>query len=52
MRKSERIRFLELQVLELQKDIEVLSAVLSSMIEGKAVFPDLDAGKWYQKPQE
>jgi hypothetical protein len=52
VRKSERIRFLELQVIELQKDMEVLMSILSSLVENKVNLPDLDAGKWYQKPQE
>lgn len=51
MRKSERIRFLELQVLELQKDMEVLTAVLSSIVEGKPTMPDLESGKWYKSSE-
>lgn len=52
MRKSERIRLLELEVLSLQKDMEVLMSVLSSFVENKINLPDLESGKWYQKPQE
>lgn len=49
MRKSERIRLLEMQQLRLEFRIEVLEAAISILTEKNGVAtPDLDAGKWYK----
>ena len=52
MRKAERIRQLELQVLGLQFQVDLMDQYVSAIIESlTATRPDLDAGKWYvRKP--
>lgn len=54
MRKSERIRILELEVIRQQYELEYLKITLQAFIESKGMeIPDIDAGKWYsRKPQE
>lgn len=54
MRKSERIRILELEVIRQQYELEYLKATLHAMLETKNMsIPELDAGKWYtRKPKE
>jgi hypothetical protein len=48
MRKSERIRLLEMELLRTQFQIEVINASISALLESNKVkAPDLDAGKWY-----
>ena len=53
MRKSERIRLLELQLIRLQYEIEslhqVMGILLNEHIDPK---PNLDSGKWYQRRPE
>jgi hypothetical protein len=52
MRKSERIRQLELQLLGLQFQVDLMDQYLATIIESlTSTKPDLDAGKWYiRKP--
>ncbi len=52
MRKSERLRLLELQVLEMQKDIQILLSIIQVLVEDEAKLPDLDSGKWYKNKPE
>ncbi len=48
MRKSERIRLLEMEMLRMQFQIEYLSRAIDILLqENKLKGPDLDAGKWY-----
>lgn len=49
MRKSERIRLLELQMVRMEYEIEYIKAAVVAFLEKNNVSaPDLDAGKWYQ----
>jgi hypothetical protein len=49
MRKSERLRLLEMELLRTQFQIEVLQASIALILEQNNVkAPDLDAGKWYK----
>ena len=48
MRKSERIRLLEMEMLRMQFQIEYVSRAIDILLqESKLKGPDLDAGKWY-----
>jgi hypothetical protein len=48
MRKSERIRLLEMEMLRMQFQIEYLSKAVTLLLEeNKVQGPDMDAGKWY-----
>lgn len=50
MRKSERIRILELEVIRQQYELEYLKSTVYAMLEAKNVnWPNLDAGKWYDR---
>ena len=54
MRKSERIRVLELEVIRQQYELEYLRITLQALMESKGMeIPSMDAGKWYnRKPKE
>lgn len=50
MRKSERIRILELEVLRQQYELEYLKITLQALLDSNdSKLPDLDAGKWYNR---
>lgn len=50
MRKSERLRLLEMQLLRMEFEVELLNHMLASLMESNNLSkPDLDAGKWYRK---
>lgn len=50
MRKSERIRVLELEVIRQQYELEYLKSTVYAMLESKGMdFPSLEAGKWYER---
>jgi hypothetical protein len=50
MRKSERIRLLEMQVIRLEYEVESLNKVMAAFIsDHMPAGPDLDSGKWYQR---
>ncbi len=50
MRKSERLRLAELEIIRLNYEIEYTKAMLSAIIEmGGMKAPEMDAGKWYSK---
>jgi len=52
MRKSERIRLLELQMVRLQMEVEILQSIVSTLFGSNSEdsYPtDLDSGKWYNR---
>jgi hypothetical protein len=51
LRKSERIRLLELEVTKINVEMQYLTSILSAFIEanGEINTSDLDAGKWYNR---
>ena len=50
MRKSERLRLAELEIVRLNFELEYIKSTLGLFIElGGMKMPDLDAGKWYSK---
>lgn len=51
MRKSERIRQLELEVLRIGMELEFMQGIITALIENNSLNNDLDAGKWYKKPE-
>jgi hypothetical protein len=49
MRKSERIRLLELQLIKIEFEIDLLNNMLITLLEANNLSqPELDAGKWYK----
>ena len=49
MRKSERIRLLEMEMLRMQFQIEYVSRAVDILLgESKVKGPEMDAGKWYK----
>jgi hypothetical protein len=55
MRKSERIRQLELQMVRLQMEVEILHTIVSNIFgitEEKLLPTDLDSGKWYNRKND
>jgi hypothetical protein len=49
MRKSERLRLIEMQLLRLEFQIESLNAVVQVLLDmNNLQKPELDAGKWYK----
>lgn len=49
MRKSERLRLLEMQMLRLEFELDWLKAALTTILESKDLqSPEMDAGKWYR----
>lgn len=46
MRKSERLRVLEMQMVRLEMTLELYGQVLSNLLESQGL-DRLDAGKWY-----
>lgn len=50
MRKSERIRLLELQLVRLQIEMELVHEILHNVIESQNLRAnDLESGKWYDR---
>ena len=50
MRKSERLRLLEMQVVRLEMLVELYTLAIDNLLESQNLKPtELDAGKWYQK---
>lgn len=50
MRKSERLRLAELEIIRLNFELEYIKSTLGLLIDlGGMKMPDLDAGKWYNK---
>jgi hypothetical protein len=50
MRKSERLRLLEMQVVRLEMLVDLYTQTLSNLLEsqGMSAPTQLDAGKWYK----
>ena len=50
MRKSERLRLLEMQMVRLEMMVDLYSQTLSNLLEsqGLSAPTQLDAGKWYK----
>ncbi len=49
MRKSERLRLVEMQLLRLEFEIEVLRAAMDALLQNNSIkAPELDANKWYK----
>ena len=49
MRKSERLRLLEMELLRSQFQIEYLTTAVNMLFDqGKVKAPEMDAGKWYK----
>jgi hypothetical protein len=49
LRKSERLRLLEMELLRSQFQIEYLTTAVNMLLDqGKVKAPDMDAGKWYK----
>lgn len=50
MRKSERLRLLEMQIIKLEFEIDLLHNMLATLLQANNLAsPELDAGKWYQR---
>ena len=50
MRKSERLRLAELEIVRLNYELEYIKSTLGLLVElGGMRMPDLDSGKWYNK---
>lgn len=48
MRKSERLRLLEMQVVRLEMMVELYTQTLNNILEAQGLeINSLDAGKWY-----
>lgn len=54
MRKSERLRQLELAVVKMEMHMELLALSLSNLLDsqGMDATPSLDSGKWYKRPTD
>ena len=53
LRKSERLRLAELEIIRLNYEIEYVKAMLSALIEvGGLKAPEMDAGKWYSSKRQ
>lgn len=57
MRKSERLRQLELAVVRMEMHIDLLTISISNLLESQGLAPmnkvdNLDSGKWYKKPTQ
>lgn len=53
MRKSERLRLLEMQIIRLEFELDLLNNMLATLLESNNLQqPQLDAGKWYRRRLE
>lgn len=53
MRKSERLRLLEMQIIRLEFELDLLNNMLATLLEANSLQqPQLDAGKWYRRRLE
>ena len=53
VRKSERIRILELELIRQQYEIEYLRITLQALMDSNNLkMPDLDSGKWYNRTKQ
>lgn len=50
MRKSERLRLLEMQMVRMEMLVELYSQTLNNLLESQdMITPDVESGKWYSK---
>ena len=50
MRKSERLRVLEIELVKLQYQVNLLHDIVSTLLESNLnIETNLDAGKWYRR---
>jgi hypothetical protein len=53
LRKSERLRLAELELIRLNYELEYIKAMLAALIDvGGLKVPDMDAGKWYTSKKQ
>ena len=54
MRKSERLRLLEIHVVRLEMMVELYGQILTNLLESQGLKTptDLDAGKWYKSKMD
>jgi hypothetical protein len=53
MRKSERLRLLEMQMVRMEMLVELYSQTVNNLLESQGMQPDVESGKWYsKKPKE
>jgi hypothetical protein len=53
LRKSERLRIVELELIRLTYELEYVKSMLSAIIEvGGLKAPEMDAGKWYSSKRQ
>jgi hypothetical protein len=53
MRKTERMRMIELQLLSLEYELEILRAAVEAILQSNGVTPpEIDAGKWYKSKND
>jgi hypothetical protein len=54
MRKSERLRYLEMKVVQIEMLLDLYSLAIRNLLESQGMEPEsaLDSGKWYQKKQD
>jgi hypothetical protein len=57
MRKAERLRQIEMQVLRMEMHLELMATALGNLIDSETDklnnhASTLDSGKWYQKPSK
>lgn len=52
MRKSERLRLLEIEFVKLQMQVELLTDVVTNLLESGVQREDIDAGKWYVRKSQ
>jgi len=51
LRKSERLRMAEMEILRLNYELEYIKSILNAFVESGLATkaPEMDAGKWYRK---
>jgi hypothetical protein len=47
MRKSERLRLLEIELIKLRMEVDLMRDIIATLIDSQV--KDLDSGKWYQR---
>jgi hypothetical protein len=50
MRKSERLRLLEMQMVRMEMMVELYSQTINNLLDSQGMqTPEVDSGKWYTK---
>lgn len=52
MRKSERLRLLEMQMVRMEMLVELYSQTVENLLQSQHMEPTLEADKWYKKLAE